>query len=110
MDIEQLLHNYRGMVDSYAKARAERTYLEEWKKSCLALLMKKAAMNGATSAAAQERDALASDEYREILGGLKVAVEDEEKLRYHMKQIEMEVEIWRTKQANQRFEHRSYGN
>lgn len=109
MDIEQLLHRYRSLVEPYAQARATRTYVEEYKKSLLALLMKKAAQLGHTSAAAQEREALASPEYQEQLVALQQAVEEEEKLRYHIKQTEMEVEVWRSMQANERFERKSYG-
>lgn len=108
MDIEQLLHKYRSLVEPYATARATRTYIEEYKKSLLALLMKKAAQTGHTSAAAQEREALASEQYMEQLVALQGAVEEEEKLRYHIKQTEMEIEVWRSLQANERFERKSY--
>lgn len=109
MDIEQLLHKYRSLVDPYAEARGNRTYIEEYKKSLVALLMKKAAQLGHTSAAAQEREALSSPEYLEQLKALHQAVEEEEKLRYHIKQTEMEIEVWRSLQANERFERKSYG-
>lgn len=109
MDIEQLLHKYRTLVDPYAEARANRTYIEEYKKSLLAMLMKRAAQAGHTSAAAQEREALASEEYRQQLLALQQAVEEEEKYRYHIKQTEMEIEVWRSLQANERFERKSYG-
>lgn len=109
MNIEELLHHYRQMIDPYAQARAQRTYLEEYKKSLLALLMKKAALAGEKTTSGQERDAYADPEMTAHLAALKEAVEDEEKLRYHMKQVEMEVEVWRSQQANERFERKSYG-
>lgn len=109
MDIEHLLNRYRQLVEPYARARSERTYIEEYKKSLHAMLMKKAGMNGATSAAAQEREAYADPEYLKQLEALKVAVEEEEKYRYHIKQTEMEIEVWRSQQANERFERKSYG-
>lgn len=109
MDIEELLERYRQLADRYAPARANREYIDEYKKSLLALLMKDAERNGATSAAAQERDSRAREEYLKLLDGLKAAVHEEEKIRYHLKAVEWEIEIWRTKQANERAERRAYG-
>ena len=60
MDIEELLERYRQLADRYAPARANREYLDEYKKSMLALLMKDAERNGFSTAAAQEREARAS--------------------------------------------------
>jgi hypothetical protein len=110
MNIEQLLHEYREIVDDYAVARAHRTYLEEYKKSLLAILMKKAESSGQhKTVSAQEREAYSNDEYIDWLDNIKEAVEREERLRYKVKQLEMEIEVWRTKQANDRFERKAYG-
>ena len=49
----------------YAKAKAERIYLEEFRKTKKALLMKVAMEAGYESAAAQEREAYAHPEYQE---------------------------------------------
>jgi len=108
MDIEELLERYRQLADRYAPARANREYLDEYKKSMLALLMKDAERNGFSTAAAQEREARAGG-YKELLDGLKEAIHEEEKIRYHLKAVEWEIEIWRTKQANERAERRAYG-
>lgn len=107
--VEQLLNQYRTLADKYAPARANRGYLEDYKKSMVALLMKDAERTGVTSAAAQERDALSNKSYTEFLATLKDAVLEEEKIRYHLKAVEWEIEIWRTKQANERAERRAYG-
>ena len=109
MDIEELLERYRQLADRYAPARANREYIDEYKKTMLSLLMKDAERNGVSSAAAQERDARANVQYADLLDGLKAAVLEEEKIRYHMKAVEWEIEIWRTKQANERAERRAYG-
>lgn len=109
MEIEELLERYRQLADRYAPAKANREYIDEYKKTLLALLMKDAERNGVTSAAGQERDSRARPEYVELLDGLKQAVLEEEKVRYHMKAVEWEIEIWRTKQANERAERRAYG-
>lgn len=109
MEIEELLERYRQLADRYAPARSKREYIDEYKKSLIALLMKDAERTGVSSAAGQERDARARPEYLELLDGLKEAVLEEEKVRYHMKAVEWEIEIWRTKQANERAERRAYG-
>jgi hypothetical protein len=52
--------------------------------------------------AGQERDAYARQEYRDLLDGLKTAVEVEETLKWKMTAAQLRVEIWRTLQANNR--------
>jgi len=85
----------------FAKAKAERVYLEEYRKSLKSLLMKRSLEE---SIGAQEREAYAHEEYRQLLGGLKEAVEVEEKLRWDLIAAQARVEIWRTEQANLRAE------
>ena len=88
----------------YAKAKADRIYMEEYRKSLKAILMKRS-MESAIGA--QEREAYAHDEYVELLKGLKEAVEIEEKLRWDLIGAQARVEIWRTEQANNRAEGKS---
>jgi len=109
MDIEELLERYRQLADRYAPARATRGYLEDYKKSCLAMLMKDAERGGHKTAAAQEREAAAHVTYQKLLEDLRDAVQEEEKVRYHLKAVELEIEIFRTKSANERAERRAYG-
>jgi hypothetical protein len=109
MDIEELLERYRQLADRYAPARAARGYLEDYKKSCLAMLMKDAERNGFKTSASQEREAYANATYLKLLDDLKVAVFEEEKVRYHLKAVELEIEIFRTQSANARAERRAYG-
>ena len=59
----------------YAKARADRIYLEEYRKSLKAILMKRSLENAVN---AQEREAYSDPEYVKLLQGLKEAVEVEE--------------------------------
>ena len=108
-DIEWIMNEYRNRVSEYAKARAKRTYVEEFKKSKFAMLMREAERQGFKTAAAQEREAYACDEYVYLLDALQEAVESEEKLRYEMKSLEMQAEVWRTVRADERFEKKSYG-
>lgn len=85
----------------FAKAKAERVYLEEYRKSLKALLMKRSLEE---TIGAQEREAYAHQEYRQLLEGLKEAVETEELLRWYLIGFQARVEIWRTEQANLRTE------
>lgn len=85
----------------FAKAKAERVYMEEYRKSLKAILMKRS-MEAAIGA--QEREAYAHDEYVQLLQALKEAVEIEEKLRWDLIGAQARVEIWRTEQANNRAE------
>jgi hypothetical protein len=78
----------------FAKAKAQR-------KSLKAILMKK---SGQDTVGAQEREAYAAEEYKELLVGLREATEIEEKLRWDLIAAQARVEVWRTEQANYRAE------
>lgn len=88
----------------FAKAKSDRIYLEEFRKSKKALLMKDSLE---TTSAAQERDAYAHEEYRELLLGLKQAVEVEEQLRWTLIAAQARVEIWRSQEASNRLQDRA---
>lgn len=85
----------------FAKAKAERIYLEEFRKSKKAILMKRSLEE---TIGAQEREAYAHDEYVDLLHGLKEAVEIEEKLKWELSAAQLRVEVWRSEQANLRTE------
>ena len=106
--IEKLLHEYRQLGVPYGQAKAKRVYLEEYKKSLLALLMKDADRKGVTSVSGQEREAYSRQEYLDHLNYLMTAVESEEIKRFEIKRLEMEIEVWRTEQANERMERKAY--
>ena len=89
----------------FAKAKAERVYLEEYRKSLKAMCMKKSLADGkAKSAAAAEMEAYADESYIEFLKGLEAATHKEEELRWDLIGAQARVEIWRTEQANNRAE------
>lgn len=88
----------------FADAKAQRVYLEEFRKSKKALLMKQS-IEGALGA--QERDAYAHAEYVELLKGLREAVAIEEKLRWDLIAAQARIEIFRTESANNRMIDRS---
>ncbi len=88
----------------FAQAKADRIYLEEYRKSLKAILMKR---SGETAVKAQEREAYAHPEYQELLKGLREAVEAEETLRWQMVAAEARVEVWRSQEASNRAEYRA---
>ena len=71
--------------------------------------MKNAAIEGHKTAAAQEREAYANDEYLELLEALRDATEMTELYRYQLKAAEAKIEVWRTISANERVERKGYG-
>ena len=83
-----------------AKAKADRVYLEEFRKVKKALLMQH--IEG--SVAAQERDAYAHEDYQELLKELRRAVEQEESLRWKMISAQAHIEVWRSQEASNRAE------
>lgn len=99
-------HSPRDAVDFiykwsslYAKAKATRIYLEEFRKSKKSLLMKSSFEE---TIGAQERDAYAHTEYIQLLEDLRKAVETEESLRWKLVSAQTSIEIWRTESVNNR--------
>jgi len=63
--------------------------------------------NGHKSSAAQEREAYAHPEYIELLNALKIAVEEEERLRWQITAATAKIEVWRSISANERVEKKT---
>lgn len=103
-DVEKALDFMRHHALKAAKARADRIYLEEGRKAEKARLMKQveAESNKSMSIAQQERDAYAHPDYRTVLDGIRVAVEEDEKCRFSILAAQAILDAWRTQQANQR--------
>lgn len=83
----------------FAKAKAERVYLEEYRKSLKAILMRKSIEK---SLGAQECEAYAHKDYQDLLLGLKDAIEIEEKFRWDLIGAQARIEIWRSQEASNR--------
>ena len=88
----------------FAKAKAERTYLEEYRKSLKAILMQEAQVDGHQTAAAQEREAYADERYQALLQGLKAAVEAEEEVRWGLVAAQARIDVWRSQESSKRQE------
>lgn len=88
----------------FAAAKSQRVFLEEFRKSKKALLM---GQSTAKSAVEREQYAYAHEDYLGLLGGLRAAVEVEEKLRWDLIAAQARIEIWRTQSANNRAQDRA---
>jgi hypothetical protein len=83
----------------FAAAKANRTYIENYLRSAKSKLMLE---SSASSIAAKEMEAYATDDYITLLKGLKEAVEIEEKLKWQLIAAQARIEIWRSQEATNR--------
>ena len=83
----------------YAQAKAEVTYLEEFRKSKKAILFSQAIGN---TVADRENQAYAHPEYQELLKGLQAAVERAEELRWKLIAAQARIDCWRSQEASNR--------
>lgn len=108
-DVERPLSFIRDKARDYAKAKANRVYLEQFRKSQKALLMVEAEKAGIKTVAQQEAYAYAHADYLAVITGLQVAVQEEEYLSLQIRAAQLKIELYRTEQANQRAERAGYG-
>jgi hypothetical protein len=108
MKPEQAAQTIRDKAPAYGEAKAQRVYLEEFRRIKRALLMKDALKLGIESAAAQEREAYADPAYHQLLKGLAVAIETEETLKWEMESARLDIEIFRTREATNRLQDRAH--
>jgi hypothetical protein len=106
--LEKSLNYIRDNANEYAKAKAQVLYIKEFRKSKKAILMRDAEVAGCKTAAGQEREAYANPEYIELIEGYRDAVERCEYLRYMLKGAELKIDVWRSKEATNRFLDRSH--
>src|SRR5262245_917607 len=97
--IEKRMQELRQKASDYADAQAEADYLEDFKKSKAAILMKEAETKGFKTVASQEREAYAHADYIALLEGLKVATAQALRLRWELRLAEIGSEIWRTQES-----------
>ena len=87
--------------EKFAKAKAARIYLDEFRKSKKALLM---SQSSEQTAVAREQWAYSHPEYLDLLEGIQQAVEIEENLRWMLIAAEARIEVWRSQEASKRSE------
>jgi len=105
---EEAAQTIRDKAPAYGEAKAQRVYLDEFRKSKKALLMKNALEMGYEAANAQEREAYADPAYLQLLKGLAAAIEKEETLRWEIESARLDIEIFRTREATNRMQDRAH--
>lgn len=103
-DPAKIPHYIWEKSQEYAKAKATRVYLEQFRKSKKALLIVEAEKNGLKTGQERESYAYSHPEYLELLDGLKDAVEQEELLRWRIVSCETEFKRWQTSESSRRAE------
>lgn len=101
IDIFHTLEYIKNTAAKYAQAKANRIYVEEYRKSIKAGCMAKKIDEPVN---AQERFAYAHPEYIAHLEAIKEAVAIEEEYRWKLIAAQALVEVWRSLSANQRAE------
>jgi hypothetical protein len=115
IDVEKSLDFIRKKAKQFATAKAQRVYLEEFRKSKKALLIierEKADALAGTKSTVSEREsyAYAHKDYTELLEGLREAIQQEEELKFRISSAQLAIEVWRTEQANERAERHAYAS
>ena len=99
IDPQAAIEQLWKLSPEYAKAKGERVYLDEFRKSKKALLMQASTQK---TGIAQEADAYAHPEYVSLLDALRAAVEAEETLRWRLIAAQAAIEVWRSQEASNR--------
>ena len=105
---EEAAQSIRDKAPLYGEAKAQRVYLEEFRKSKKAMLMKEALKLKVEAANAQEREAYADPEYVQLIKGMALAIEKEETLKWELEAARLDIEIWRSREATNRTQDRSH--
>jgi len=106
--LEVRMQELREQALDYSEAEAQRTYLNHFRKSKLAILMKDAEVRGISVISAQERDARAHPEYLELLLGLREATKLAEKNKWLLNIAMRGSSLYQTQQATLRAEIAAY--
>ncbi|MEQ1692689.1 MAG: hypothetical protein ABMA00_15470 [Gemmatimonas sp.] len=88
----------------FANAKAQRVYLEEYRKSLKAILMRSSKEK---TSVAQEAEAYADPSYIAHLEALKIAVHGEEALRWRLVTAQVAIDVWRSQESSNRMIDRS---
>lgn len=98
-EIQLALDYLRSSALDAAQSRANRIYMEEFRKSLKALIMSE---HKDLPVNAQEREAYADKRYQKHLKAMKTAIELDEKNRFLRVAAQAKIEAWRSSSANER--------
>lgn len=103
IDPQKAVDFIRDNAQRFGQAKADRMYIEEFRKSKKAILMGQC---NAKSAVDREQYAYSHPEYLSLLDGLKAAVEVEERVKWEMTAAQLRIEVWRSQEASNRGQDR----
>ena len=106
VDPNKAINAIIAMAPEFSKAKANRVFLEELRKSKKAILMKNC---GETVLGKQETYAYSHPEYLELLDDIYKAVEEEERLRLMIAAAQARIEIYKVNQYTARAEMKAFG-
>jgi len=89
------------LIATFSKFKGKRVSLEHYRKIVKARLMK-SFESQFRAVAKQEIEAYAHPDYLQIVEALEIATEEETKAWWALEMIKLEIDVWRTEQANNR--------
>lgn len=98
-EVEKALDWMRDNSTKAAHARADRAYVEEFRKVLKGQIMRE---NASLALGAQEAMAYADPRYEQHLKAIKEAVYEDERLRFMFTAAQAKVDAWQTQSANNR--------
>ena len=98
-DVEKAVDYLRDSSNEAAVATANRKYLDEFRKSLKALIMKEHLDKPVT---AQEREAYSDKRYLKHLEALRDAIHQDERHKFKRQAAEAKIMAWQTQSANMR--------
>lgn len=98
-DIEKAVDYLRDNARPASKAKAERIYMEEYRKVVRSQIMRE---NDDKPLGAQEAIAQADPRYTQHLKAMREAIEADEYHRWMLVAAEAKIEAWRTQSSNSR--------
>jgi hypothetical protein len=104
-DVDKAVEYLRVNARPAAQAKANRIYMEEYRKVVKAQIQRE---HDGIAIGAQEAIAYADSRYTQHLKAMEAAIEKDEYNRWMMTAAEAKIEAWRTQQANARAEGKAY--
>ena len=108
MSPEQHAQFISDFATDYAQSKAQRIKFELKLKTLKAFLMSEALKNGEKTSSSQERVALCDPLYEQTINELVECIEKEETLKLQLQSSELQIAIWRTREASERLAIRTH--
>ena len=102
---DRAIEYIRDNAPKYAEAKATRVFIENYLRSVKSKLMG----NEEGTLGAKEAYAYAHEDYVEQLKALRIATEEEERLKFMLSAAQLRLEVWKTNEYTKRQELRNLG-